>query len=455
VIKPERIQPLNDAPERAGDFVLYWMQQSQRAEWNHALEHAIHEANRLGLPVVAAFGVTDTFPEANERHYAFMFQGLADTEKRLRRRGIKLVIRQASPDEAALALADRAALLIVDRGYLRIQKQWRANVARSAPCRVVQVESDVAVPVETASAKEEYAARTIRPKINRQLASFLVPLERAAVRTPSLAMRLDGIVLPEHGAPIPAEFRIDRSVSPVASFRGGVTAAGKLLDAFIAGGLGRYPDDSSDPALGVMSNMSPYLHFGQVSPVEIALRVRDSGAPREAVDAFLEQLIVRRELSINFVHFNPAYDSVEAVPSWARQSLEEHRADPREYVYAPEQLERAETHDAYWNAAQMEMALTGKMHNTMRMYWGKKILEWSETPEQAFATTLRLNDRYELDGRDANGFTGVAWCFGKHDRPWQERPIFGKVRYMNANGLKRKYRIDDYVRHIAALDGTA
>jgi deoxyribodipyrimidine photo-lyase len=190
--------------------------------------------------------------------------------------------------------------------------------------------------------------------------------------------------------------------------------------------------------------MSPYLHFGQISPLYIALKVsktRSLGA-----EAFFEELIIRRELSMNFVFYNEKYDSFKSIPDWAKKTLRAHQKDRRPYLYSPKELENAGTHDPYWNAAQKEMVITGKMHGYMRMYWGKKILEWSKTPEEAFKVALYLNNKYELDGRDPNGFIGVAWCFGKHDRPWGERAIFGNVRYMNDKGLKRKFDADKYVK---------
>jgi len=188
--------------------------------------------------------------------------------------------------------------------------------------------------------------------------------------------------------------------------------------------------------------------------LEVALRIKKMSSP--GGESFLEELIIRRELSMNFVTFNPFYDRLRSLPHWALATLKEHEKDAREYLYSRQEFEEARTHDPYWNAAQREMALTGKMHGYMRMYWGKKILEWSSTPMEAFQTALELNNRFELDGRDPNGFTGVAWCFGKHDRAWAERPVFGKVRYMNANGLRRKFDADLYVRNIAALsDGKA
>lgn len=445
MIQPERVQLLNDRPARAGRYVLYWMQSAQRAEGNHALEYAIRQANDLGLPVVAVFGVAEGYPEANERHYAFMLEGLRETAGALRERGISVAVWRRAPDEAALEAAADAALIVADRGYLHLQKKWRARVAREAPCRVVQVETDVVVPVDAVSAKEEYAARTIRPRIHRLLDSYLVPLEETLPRKDSLGLDLDSLDLSDPGALL-GRLDVDRSVGPVESFRGGASNARRLLEDFIARKLDDYAELRNHPDLDCVSHMSPYLHFGQVSPLTIALEVLRGGGG--AAEAYLEELIVRRELSMNFVHHNADYDTFDCLPAWAVATLDKHRGDRREYLYSAEELERGETHDPYWNVAQQEMVATGKMHNYMRMYWGKKIIEWSETPEEAFRTALRLNNRYELDGRDANSFAGVAWCFGKHDRPWRERPVFGTVRYMNAAGLERKFDMAAYLRKV-------
>ncbi len=447
MIQPERILALNDRRARQGDYVLYWMQQSQRAEYNHALEYAVREANRRDLPVVVVFGITDDFPEANLRHYAFMLEGLRETQAALGRRGIQMVVRHESPETAAAAMAGRAALLVADRGYLRVQKAWREYVAEHAPCPVVQVESDVIVPVEAASDKEEFAARTFRPKVHRRLGEYLVPLRHVPPKRHSTALRFRSFDISDLDAAL-RRLRIDRSVPASPVFRGGARAAKKRLRAFIANGLDGYAERSGDPAAECVSHLSPYLHFGQISPLYVALQVLKSGKRTASVDAFLEQLIVRRELSMNFVHFNPDYDKLSCIHEWAARTLREHAKDPRKHVYSREQLERAATHDPYWNAAQREMVASGKMHNYMRMYWGKKIIEWSRTPEEAFHTALYLNNKYELDGRDPNGFAGVAWCFGKHDRAWSERPVFGKVRYMTAAGLERKFDMDAYVRKV-------
>ena len=446
MIERQRLCELNDAPEQPGDYVLYWMQNSQRAAFNPALEVAIGEANRLGLPVLVAFGLTSDYPEANARHYAFMLQGLAETESALRQRGLRFVIRLGNPDDVALDLAQQAALIVCDRGYLRPQLRWRARVAAEAGRRVLQVEGDVVVPVELASTKSELAARTLRPKLLKLRDEFLRPLRH---NTPSHSAEHIDLGSDVDLSDVPAlleRLRIDQSVSPVANFRGGYAEAKRRLDEFITARLPRYVATRARPGEAKVATLSPYLHFGQISPVEVALAASNAEAAVEDRAAFLEELIVRRELAMNFVNTTPNYDQYDCLPEWAQHSLAAHKQDRREHVYAFDQLARAGTHDPYWNAAMQEMLLTGYMHNYMRMYWGKKVLEWSQSPQQGYATLLRLNNMFFLDGRDANSYMNVGWVFGLHDRPWPERPIFGKVRSMTAGGLRRKTDIDDYVR---------
>jgi deoxyribodipyrimidine photo-lyase len=451
VIHPERVQYLNEEHPRRGRYVLYWMQQSQRAAANHALEFAVREADRLEMPLIVLFALTRRFPEAQIRHYVFMLEGLEETRAALARRGIKLVVRLSPPAEVVIELARSASVLVVDRGYLRIQRRWRDRVAARTPCRVVQVESDVVVPVETASDREEYAARTFRPKIRRHLGRFLVPIEETKPRRSSLDMDVASIDIADR-EDLLGRMRVARGAEPVADARGGASEAERLMTAFISHGLNAYPRDHADPSLGVSSGLSPYLHFGQISPLAVAIAVeRARGVRRESKKAFLEQLIVRRELATNFCLYNAEYDSYRSIPEWARRTLGDHAGDGRPYTYTELDLERARTHDPHWNAAQMEMVVTGHMHNTMRMYWGKKIIEWTHDPREAYRIALRLNNKYELDGRDPNGFAGVAWCFGKHDRPWKERSVFGKVRSMTARGLERKYDIAAYQRRVEEL----
>jgi deoxyribodipyrimidine photo-lyase len=395
--------------------------------------------------------MTDHFPEANERHYAFMLEGLREVKQSLEKRGIRMVIRYKSPEMGTVPLAKKASLVIVDRGYLRIQKQWRNVVADQVDCPLIQVESDVIVPVEETSPKEEYAAATIRSKIHRKLSYFLVPLKHRDPAVESLSLDFDSFDINDVGKAI-SKLHIDRSVQRVSSFQGGTKEARNHLEVFLEGKLDQFPELRNDPTLDYLSHMSPYLHFGQISPLFIVLKALETKSP--GIEAFLEELIVRRELSMNFVFYNEKYDSFEAVPKWAKKTLSAHQQDKRQYTYTLKELESAKTHDPYWNAAQKEMVIKGKMHGYMRMYWGKKIIEWNKNPEEAFRIMLYLNNKYELDGRDPNGFTGVAWCFGKHDRPWGERPIFGNVRYMNDRGLKRKFDAEAYVKMMDA-SGTA
>jgi deoxyribodipyrimidine photo-lyase len=454
-IQAGRIRVLNDVAPRDGAYVLYLMQQGMRSRDNPALEFAVEEANRLGLPVVAGFGLLDGgahFPEANARHYAFLLQGLADAKAGLERRGIAFVLRRATPAQAALHLGGQAAMLVLDRGYLTIQKSWYAEIAQGFDGRLVQVEGDVVVPLDVASNKHEFAARTLRPKLHRAWEPFLAPLRARQVKHPADALGLTSDLDVSDPDAALAAMTLDRSVTPVRRFRGGETEAYRRLDAYLAGPFADYGTVRNRPEAGAASHLSPYLHFGQISPVAAALKVQaaKTGGPEDRA-AFLEELIVRRELAMNHVHTNPGYDRYEtALPDWARKALAEHAGDPRPFLYDEAALVEGRTHDADWNAAMREMRVTGYMHNHLRMYWGKKILEWSASPEAAFAVCLRLNNRYFLDGRDANSFTNVGWLFGLHDRPWGRRKVFGTVRYLGQNTLK-KFDATAYRKAVDAL----
>lgn len=446
---------LVEGPPAPGDRVLYWMQAAQRAHGNPALEHAILLARGLDLPVLVVLGLASDFPEANRRHYRFMLEGLREVRDSLRERGILLVVRRGSPDQVAREAAQRAAVVVVDRGYLRVQEQWRRSFLAGLDRPVVQVEGEVVVPLETASGKAEFAARTLRPRIHRNLDRFLVPMHEQAVERTSLGLEEGGVDLDDLEGLL-EDLGVDGSAPPVAPpLRGGTKVARAAFERFLSERLARYVQNRNQPQEGDVSGMGPYLHFGQISPVELALRTLDVGRGAD-LEAFLEQLVVRRELAANFVRYTAGYDRYEeAVPEWARRTLAAHAPDPRVPCYTLEDLEAARTHDRYWNAAMREMILTGTMHNAMRMYWGKKVLEWSPTPELAFRWLLALNNRYFLDGRDPNSFAGVAWIFGRHDRPWGERAIYGTVRCMMASGLERKGDPEAYVRKVEALEAAA
>jgi len=449
MVERERIRVRNDKVPLQGRYVLYWMQASQRAHHNHALLFAIEKANELKLPTVVYFGLTGLYPEAQLRHYRFMLEGLKELRHALQEMNIIMIIRLESPEQGICTLSQRAALVITDVGYTRIQRDWRDFAAARIECPFIEVESDVIVPLKTASGKEQYTAATLRPKLRELLPLFMRAPEQVEPSYSSLGLDLESIDCSDTDLLLSQAGTAGKKGSPLLT-KGGEREAASKLEEFIENRLEDYDECRNDPCLDCTSHLSPYLHFGQISPLHAALEVKKAGARGSA--AFLEELIVRRELSCNFLHYNKLYDRFQSIPGWARKTLESHRNDRREVLYTYDELERAATHDPYWNAAQREMIITGRMHGYMRMYWGKKILEWSPDPEEAFNRALRLNNTYELDGRDPNGYTGVAWCFGKHDRPWAERPIFGTVRYMNARGLERKFDIRRYVEKISTLE---
>ena len=449
-IQPERVQELNDKEIQEGEYVLYWLQSSQRSEYNHALEYAALKANELEKPLLVAFGLIDDYPEASLRHYHFMVEGLQDVEKALEKRKIKFVLQRGVPAEVAVKLSKNAALVICDRDYLRLQRKWRERVAEKAPCKVVQVESNVVVPVELASGKKEYAARTLRPRLSKHLDRFLVPLDEVKLKVNALSLDVKGEDISDLDTFL-GKLRLEPDPPPVKLFKGGTEAAKKVLHDFLQNDFGDYTETRNQPQTSHVSHMSKYLHYGQISPGYIALEVQKADASQKNTESYLEELIIRRELPMNFVFYEPDYDKYSALPDWAQKTLAEHKDDNRSPGYTREQLEAAETADPYWNAAMNELKYTGYMHNYMRMYWGKKILEWSPSPEYAFETTLYLNNKYFLDGRDANSYANVAWVFGQHDRAWTERAVFGKVRYMSAGGLERKADPEAYVEKVAGL----
>ena len=462
MIQKERIKPLNDEQVQNKEQIFYWMQASQRVNYNHALEFAIERANKLNKSLSVFFVLNTDFPEANLRHYQFMLEGLKEIREKLEKRNIKFKVFLGDPEDIVTKIAENSALIITDRDYLKTTKKWRKNIAENINCPLVQVESNLIVPVEEASPKEEYAAYTIRKKINKKLDYYLEELEKRQIKHPSVnkefnfSNKLENENITKYFknnnlAELTQKLDIDKSIKPVSHYKGGEEQAKNYLYDFITNKLDKYHELSNDPTKDYLSHLSPYLHFGQISPLLVALEIKEKYSPGQ--EEFLDQLIIRRELSFNFVYYNKDYDqSLKAIlPDWAYTTLEEHKNDLREYIYSKEEFEKAATHDKYWNAAQKEMKITGKMHGYMRMYWAKKILEWTPSPQDAFEISLYLNNKYSLDGRDPNSYAGIAWCFGKHDRAWKERKVFGKTRYMNANGLNRKFAADLYVQQIEQL----
>jgi deoxyribodipyrimidine photo-lyase len=338
----------------------------------------------------------------------------------------------------------RPALVVSDENPLREPERWRQRLAERISVPFWTVDADVVVP-SVLLEKEQYAARTIRPRIHRQLEWFLVAPKAHAARVRWKVPA--GLQSLEPGVNLLDGLPIDRSVAPVSGFRGGPTEGHRRLRRFLAERLPGYDERRNHPEFDGTSELSPYLHFGHLGPREVALAVRDAAAPLADRQAFLEQFIVRRELAVNFVKFNPKYDRLDGCEPWALDTLRRHHRDRRPHLYSARQLEQAETHDHLWNAAQRQMVTAGWMHGYMRMYWAKKILEWTRSPEEAFAIAIELNDRYELDGRDPNGYTGIAWAIGgKHDRAWgPERPVFGTIRFMSYGSTSKKFDSRAYV----------
>jgi deoxyribodipyrimidine photo-lyase len=433
-------------PDVEGKCVVYWMQRAQRGGENAALDVAVEAGNALGKPVVVFFAPRP-FPPANLRHYAFLVQGIPDIAGAVEKRNVSLVVRRF-PDDSLLKFCEevRPTLVVGDENPIRQARGWRETVAKKLKIPLWTVDADVIVPSKLLE-KEQYAAFIIRPRLQAHLKQFLVasanPKARVAWAKPRsmkvVAADLDVAALTEG-------WRIDRSVEPVALWKGGSREAHRRLKEFVRGRLPTYIEDRNHPEREGTSRLSPYLHFGQISPVTVALAVEQADVPRPVKDAFLNQVITWRELSVNLVHFNPNYDNFECGEGWAQRTLAAHARDPRPVLYTERQLENAETHDPLWNAAQMQMVSTGWMHNYVRMYWGKKILEWTKSPAQAHQIAVNLNDKYQIDGRDPNGYAGIAWSIvGKFDRPWFERPIFGQVRYMSGASTGKKFDSKRYI----------
>jgi deoxyribodipyrimidine photo-lyase len=435
-------------PSVAGRCVVYWMQRAQRAHDNPALDLAVDLGNALNLPVVVFFAVVP-YPGANLRHYAFMQQAFPDTARRLASRNIAFVLRRhPHSDLARFCDEAQAALLVGDENPIRETLHWRELLTRKLRIPYFTVDADVVVPSKLLL-KAQYAARTIRPRLQALFEDYLVPCRNPQAET-TFTAPLESL---DPAADLTVGWDgLDRSVAPVSSFTAGTTEALRLLEDFVTHHLSVYPALQGAPDHDGTSRLSPYLHFGHISPVTVALAIRAAPVSAETKQKYLDQLITWRELAINFVHFNPLYDSIECAEPWAHKSLAAHAPDPRPVLYTRPQLEQAGTHDQLWNAAQLQMLHLGWMHNYMRMYWAKKILEWSPSPQSAYQTALYLNDKYLLDGRDPNGYAGVAWSIaGKFDRPWFDRPIFGTVRYMSGTAAAKKFDAAKYIRDMHAL----
>jgi len=448
-VNDARVRLLREGQKRIAP-VVYWMSRDQRARDNWALLFAQGMAMKQEAPLAAIFCLVPQFLNATMRHYDFMLAGLEHVAEDLSEKNIPFFLLAGAPEKEIprFLRTHRVGTLVSDFDPLRVKRAWKDSIVKNTDTSCYEVDSRNIVPCWIASPKQEFAAYTFRPKVHRMLKDFLgefPPLKKHPVAWAGEKKRIEW-------PRVRKALDVDSSVGVVKWIRPGERAAHRMLSDFIKTRLSRYSTERNDPNNDGQSNLSPYLHFGQLSSQRVALEVMKVPGNKEEVEAFLEELIVRRELSDNYCFYNTHYDTFEGFPPWAQKTLNDHRKDHRSYRYSLREFEEGRTHDDLWNAAQMEMVKRGKMHGYLRMYWAKKILEWTAAPEEAIQVAIYLNDRYELDGRDTNGYAGIAWSLGGvHDRAWNEREVFGKIRYMSYNGCKSKFNVKSYVERIKKL----
>lgn len=444
-------------PRAGGEYVLYWIQTTMRARENPALNFAVEQANLLGLPLLVYQGLRSDYPWANDRIHTFILESVADLYRDFEARGIPYAFYlEAGPRQASRAgpsplveLADRAALVVTDFfPTFIVPRQIRALRARTAT-PVVAVDGCTLVPMKALD-REFSTARAIRPRLLERLPHYLHPIpnpepvHRKPIDLPFDPVRPSAELI----ASLVARCDIDHSVPPSPVIRGGRHAALRRLESFLATGLARYAEDRGNPNVEATSRLSPYLHFGNISINEILLRAREAGPPAQ-YEKFQDEALTWRELAHNFVFHDPRHRTMDAVPAWARKELADHEADPRPALYSDEDLEQGRTHDDLWNAAQRSLLRDGELHNYVRMLWGKSVLMWKRTPGEALRVLEHLNHKYALDGRDPSSYGGIFWCFGKFDRPFYRRPIYGTVRYMSLAAAHRKFDAKAYISRYA------
>ena len=444
-LNPHRIRVLKQAKYNRNTKVLYWMQRDKRVQDNWALIFAQNLAIEYQVPLLVCYSYIGQFPKANLRQYEFLFRGLEQTAQSLNKLNIDFHLIKGDPKNSVLEFIDNnnVGTLITDFSPLNVYQNRIKKVSKLISIPFFQVDAHNIIPVWLSSDKQEWGAYTFRPKLLKLLPEYLIEFPKVIKHPFKTSNATPNIILNN----ILSELEIDRKVKSVESIFPGEKMALKLLGQFMNNSIDDYTRYSNNPNYDVLTNLSPYLHYGHISPQRVALEL--SSMDRIENKSVMEQLIVRRELAENFCYYNNNYDSFDGFPNWAKDTLKAHYKDKREFLYSFENFESADIHDELWNAAQIQMMKTGKMHSYMRMYWAKKILEWSSNPEIALQTAIDLNDKYELDGRDPNGYTGIAWSIGGvHDRAWFERPIYGKIRYMNYNGCSSKFDVKAYIKKI-------
>lgn len=449
MVDSNRVRERNEKEYRDGS-VVYWMQRDQRTQDNFALLYAQEKALEYKVPLLVVFNYMNAYSGASQPHYLFMLQGLQVVEKNLRAKNIPLIVTGGKPEETITALIEKekAGLLVTDFNPLRLPESWKNRVAKKIKIPFHEVDAHNIIPCWVASDKEEFAAHTFRPKVRLHYRTFAVLPKQLKAHPYGVLKKYTEVEWKNFTDGL----SVDKNAESYAWIKPGEDASKKALKRFIEDKLKGYDTKRNDPTQDAQSDLSPYLHFGHIASVRVAIEVEKAKAGTDDTRAFLEELVVRKELSDNFCFYQKNYDSFDGLKDWAKKTLCDHTKDKREFLYTKKEFERGQTHDPLWNSAQLEMVKKGKMHGYMRMYWAKKILEWTKTPEEAIAIAVSLNDTYSLDGRDPNGYVGVLWSIGGiHDRAWFERPIFGKIRYMNDNGCKRKFDVPKYIEYVAHL----
>jgi deoxyribodipyrimidine photo-lyase len=440
------------APRPGGEHVLYWMQSTFRARDNQALDFAVEQANALRVPLVVYHGLRHDYPWASDRLHTFILESVADLYRDfeaigiqygfyLERNGDDAESRRAAGQPSPLVdLASRAALVVTDYFPTFIAPRQTRSLRRKVETPVVAVDSATVVPVRFHDRQHSTAA-SFRPRLMRALPQFLrrSPSPELQVRRP-VDLQFDPTIPNGNVAELVASCDIDHSVAPAPTIRGGPEAARRQLERFLETGLPRYADDRDDPNADVTSGLSPYLHFGNISPIEVVLRAQEAG-PEEPVAKFRDEILTWRELAFNFTHFDPRHRKVEAIPEWARRELSAGESDARPALYGAEELEQARTAEPLWNAAQTAYVRDGWMPNPLRMLWGKSVIQWTRTAGEALEIIEHLNNKYSLDGRDPSSYLNFQWVFGKFDRPFYRRPIYGTVRYMSLKAAAKKFDV--------------
>ncbi|MFN3188557.1 MAG: deoxyribodipyrimidine photo-lyase [Candidatus Paceibacteria bacterium] len=440
-----RVRILNDAQDRLKGPVVYVMAREQRVKNNWALLYALEQANTHKVPLLVLFAVGPMFNDGSSRHNEWMIKSLQDVESDLKKFEVPFFVRCGVWSKTVCGFAHEyeAEQLVLDFNPLEPVRSWRDELVALFPkVSIVEVDARNIVPCWMASDKAEFSARTIRPKIKKLLPEFLVPYPRLTSPKVSYNKAVPKI----DWAEVRKYRQSDYSISVPTTYIPGTTAGEKMVKDFINNRLKGYATRRNNPNVSDgVSHLSPYLRWGNISAQAVALAVETAEAQRSDKVAFLEELIVRRELSDNFCFYTENSTKVAGAHAWAQKTIKEHSRDKREYIYTLKEFETQKTHDLLWNAAQRQMMEEGKMHGFLRMYWAKKILEWTPDAQTAIDIALYLNDKYSLDGRDSNGVVGVMWSIcGVHDRAWNERPVFGKIRYMNYAGCKRKFKVKEF-----------